>query len=326
MSLSKKVKVGLDETRILILGSQILLGFQLQGAFRPTFEALPFHARLVWVAALGFVTITIALLITPSVQHRTVEGGRDTKRIRRVIGLCAGLSLAPFALALGADLFLAVEPVLGTGPGIAAGSMTCGLALLFWYGLEALKARTIGDKERTMTGREPEHEHTSLETKVEQMLTEARVMLPGAQALLGFQLVITFSEAFEKLAFASKVTHLIALGFLAVTVIWLMAPAAFHRIVYAGEVTPEFHVLGTRFLLAASVTLALGISADLGVVVAKVVASHYAGVVAATLSLALLAGLWHVYPLVLKHRRDVGADGMRRAADMSSPAASQQMD
>lgn len=303
MSLSKKVKVGLDETRILILGSQILLGFQFQGAFRSTSEALPFSDRVVWTLALALVTLTVALLITPSVQHRMVEEGRDTKRLLGVIGRCTGLSLAPFALALGADLFLAAEPVLGRGPGAAVGLLFCGLALVFWYGLAALKARTIGKRERTMTSREPEHEHTSLETKVEQMLTEARVVLPGAQAILGFQLVITFSEAFEKLPFAWKVVHLVALGFLALTVIWLMAPAAFHRIVYAGEDTPEFHALGTRFLLAASVTLALGISADLGVVVAKIIASDQAGVVGALASLGLLVGLWHVHPTILRRRR-----------------------
>ncbi|MFC6738844.1 DUF6328 family protein [Methylobacterium tardum] len=158
-----------------------------------------------------------------------------------------------------------------------------------------------------MTSREPEHEHTSLETKIEQMLTEARVVLPGAQALLGFQLVITFSEAFEKVPFASKLVHLIALGLLALTVIWLMAPAAFHRIVYAGEDTPEFHALGSRFLLAASVTLALGISADLGVAVAKVIASDAAGVASALVTLCLLTGLWHVYPILLRRRRDAAA-------------------
>lgn len=302
MSLSKKVKVGLDETRILILGSQILLGFQFQGAFRPAFEHLPFRDRVVWVAALGLVTLTIALLITPSVQHRMVEGGRDTKRLLGVIGRYAGLSLAPFAMALGADLFLAAEPVLGLGPSATIGLATCGLALLFWYGLEAVKARGVGERERAMTRREPESEHTSLETKIEQMLTEARVILPGAQALLGFQLVITFSEAFERLPFASKVVHLVALGFLVLTVIWLMAPAAFHRIVYAGEDTPELHALGTRFLLAASVTLALGISADLGVVMGKVVNSDAAGLAAASVSLVVLSGLWHVYPLVLRAR------------------------
>lgn len=226
-------------------------------------------------------------------------------------GHYAGLSLAPFALALGADLFLAVEPVLGLGPGLAAGILFCGLALLFWYGLEALKARRVGQGERTMTSREPEHEHTPLETKIEQMLTEARVVLPGAQAFLGFQLVITFSEAFEKLALVSKVVHLVALGFLAFTVVWLMAPAAFHRIVYAGEDTPEFHTLGSRFLLAASVKLALGISADLGVVVAKVVTSEAAGIVAAIVCLALLVGLWHVHPALLRRRRLSGPASSR---------------
>lgn len=187
MSLSKKLKVGLDETRILILGSQILLGFQLQGAFRPTFEQLPFHSRVVWVATLGLITLAVALLITPSVQHRLVEEGHDTKRLLGVIRLCAGLSLAPFALALGADLFLAAEPVLGTGLAASIGIVAGLTALLFWYGLQALTARTTGEQERTMTSAEPEHEHTSLETKIEQMLTEARVMLPGAQALLGLQ-------------------------------------------------------------------------------------------------------------------------------------------
>jgi hypothetical protein len=303
MSLSKKVKAGLDETRILILGSQILLGFQLQGAFRPAFQNLPLYDRVVWVVALGLITLTIALLITPSVQHRMVEGGHDTKRLLNVIGRYAGLSLAPFALTLGADLFLAAEAVLGLGPGAAVGILVCGLALLFWYGLEALKARTVGERERTMTSREPEHEPTALATKTEQMLTEARVMLPGAQALLGFQLAITFSEAFEKLPLTAKVVHLIALGFLVLTVIWLMAPAAFHRIVYAGEDTPELHTLGTRFLLAASVTLALGISAELGVVVAKVFGSSRAGFIAAFTASGILVGLWHVYPLILRARR-----------------------
>jgi magnesium-transporting ATPase (P-type) len=307
MSLSKKLKVGLDETRILILGSQILLGFQLQGAFRPTFEQLPFHSRVVWVATLGLITLAVALLITPSIQHRLVEEGHDTKRLLGVIRLCAGLSLAPFALALGADLFLAAEPVLGTGLAASIGIVAGLTALLFWYGLQALKARTTGEQERTMTSAEPEHEHTSLETKIEQMLTEARVMLPGAQALLGFQLVIIFSETFEALPFTTKLIHLAAIGFLALTVIWLMAPAAFHRVVYAGADTPDLHRLGTRFLLAASVTLALGIAADLGVVVATILKSSAAGMVAAGMSLVVLSGLWHVYPALLRRRRSLRA-------------------
>ena len=45
MELSKKVKIALDETRMLILGAQILLGFQFRGAFSDGFDQLPTGAR-----------------------------------------------------------------------------------------------------------------------------------------------------------------------------------------------------------------------------------------------------------------------------------------
>jgi hypothetical protein len=40
-------------------------------------------------------------------------------------------------------------------------------------------------------------ETAPLHTRIEQMLTEARVILPGAQALLGFQLAIVLTDTFE---------------------------------------------------------------------------------------------------------------------------------
>src|SRR3954468_5851575 len=52
MSLSKKVKVALGETRTLILGAQILLGFKLQGVFRPVFGRLPWHDTYLDTASL----------------------------------------------------------------------------------------------------------------------------------------------------------------------------------------------------------------------------------------------------------------------------------
>jgi hypothetical protein len=39
---------------------------------------------------------------------------------------------------------------------------------------------------------------TSLKSKIEQMLTEARVIIPGGQALLGFQLIATLTKAFNE--------------------------------------------------------------------------------------------------------------------------------
>src|SRR3954465_652579 len=239
MSLSKKVKVALDETRTLILGAQILLGFQLQGVFRPVFDQLPWHDHLLDIASLLFSSLTVGLLIAPSLQHQIVDGGDSTRRIHRTIGRFASLALAPFALALAVDVLMAVERVAGLWGGIAAGVSFGGLALLFWYGLELLRKRRTGQKERAMSDREEERETTPLDQKIEQMLTETRVLLPGAQALLGFQLAITFTEAFEKLPLSSKLTHMGALGCVALTVIFLIAPAAFHRIVYQRARTPR---------------------------------------------------------------------------------------
>src|SRR4051794_1031595 len=197
---------------------------------------------------------------------------------------------------------MAVERVAGLWGGIAAGISFGGLALLFWYGLELLRKRRTGQKERAMSDREEEGETTPLDQKIEQMLTETRVLLPGAQALLGFQLAITFTEAFEKLPLSSKLAHMGALGCVALTVIFLIAPAAFHRIVYQGENAPAFHDLGSRFILAASAVLALGLATDLYVVIAKITEATWAGVAAGLGTFVVLALLWHVGPLALRHR------------------------
>src|SRR3954465_4653910 len=97
MSLSKKVKVALDETRTLILGAQILLGFQLQGVFRPVFDRLPWHDRYLDIASLLFSSLTVGLLIAPSLHHQIVDEGDSTRRIHRTIGRFASWALAPFA-------------------------------------------------------------------------------------------------------------------------------------------------------------------------------------------------------------------------------------
>ncbi len=56
---------------------------------------------------------------------------------------------------------------------------------------------------------------TDVQTKVEHVLTEARVVLPGVQALLGFQLAAVLTDAFEKLPRSSQLLHLASLGALA---------------------------------------------------------------------------------------------------------------
>src|SRR5215207_1952251 len=100
MSLNKKVKTALDETRLLILGAQVLFGFQLNGVFQEAFKDLSLSTRLVDCAGQALMTLSIGLLIAPSMQHRIVENGEDTIRIHRITGLFAGMALLPFGISL----------------------------------------------------------------------------------------------------------------------------------------------------------------------------------------------------------------------------------
>src|SRR6185312_2489668 len=313
MELSKKIKTSLGETRILILGAQILIGFQFRGVFQDGFERLPAHARYLDGVALVFMLAAAALLIAPALCHRIIAGGEDSGEIHQLISRMAAAALLPFAVSLGMSLFIGIERVAGLGAGVAAGVGFGGLALFAWYGWEFIRTESVGRKEREMTAMQRnEREKTPLHNKIEQMLTEARVILPGAQALLGFQLAIILTQSFEKLPPLSQAIHALSLGFVALTVILLMAPAAYHRIVYAGEDTAEFHRTGSILVTAATVPLALGMSTDLFVVMAKIAGTEAGGVIAA-LALVGFIALWHVYPAV--RRGLVGSTTSRSPAE-----------
>jgi hypothetical protein len=66
-------------------------------------------------------------------------------------------------------------------------------------------------------------------------------MLPGVQALLGFDLLVTFKRAFDSLTATSKGVHVAGLLCAVLTMILLMAPAAFHRITFGGEDSEAMH-------------------------------------------------------------------------------------
>ena len=205
MSLSKQVKTALDETRLLMLGAQVLFGFKLNGVFQEEFANLSLASRYVDCAGQVLMAMAIGLLVAPSMQHRIVENGEDTVRIHRITGVFAGMALLPFAVSLGLGFYIVFDHVFGMTAAFVAGSAFCLLAAMFWYGLGFSLRRK--SRKRAMQEEKP----TPLTTKIEQMLTEARIILPGAQALLGFQLTVTLTKAFGQLPeFAEAVPRRIA--------------------------------------------------------------------------------------------------------------------
>jgi hypothetical protein len=295
MKLQEKLKTALDETRLLILGAQILMGFHFNGAFQDAFDTLPISSRLLHALAFLLMALTVGLLIAPSMQHRLVEGGEDSLRMNRIATTFAGAALLPFAISLGLDLFIVFERQYGPMFALPAAGLFFLLAVFFWFGAEWFSKKT--SRESTM----PEQsEKTPLHAKVEQMLTEARVLIPGAQALFGFQLAVMLTSGFDKLPETSKLIHTGALCCIALAIILLMAPAAFHRLAYDGEDSEEFHRLGTRFIVTAALPIAAGIAGDLYVAVAKATESTSVGMTASGVGAILLLLLWYVQPLLLR--------------------------
>ena len=143
---------------------------------------------------------------------------------------------------------------------------------------------------------------TPLKDKVDQVLIEARVVLPGALALLGFQFTIILMEAFDKLPLSSKYVHLASLALIALCTILLMAPAAYHRIAESGEVSAHFERLASRLVLASMVPLALGICGDFFVVLRKVSGSVEFSIISSAIMLAIFYGLWFGYSLLQRKR------------------------
>lgn len=179
--LRQKVKSAINETRILILGSQILLGFQFHSAFRDAFDQLPARDRGADMAALALMLLAVATLIAPSAFHRIAEGGEDSGRLLRFTSLMATLALLPFSFSFGLNLLIAIDRVYGGVAAIAGGIATLGVTLFFWYGFELIRRRQVGGKERAMAEKQSlRREQTPLPVKIEQMLIEARVILPGA--------------------------------------------------------------------------------------------------------------------------------------------------
>jgi hypothetical protein len=308
---SKRVKAALGEARILALASQIVLGFQFQAPFREVFEQLPQRTQYLAAGGMMLIVAAIACLIAAVARHRIVEGGEDTRTTVETTGYLVEIALCPLAITLGIAFFIAGERIAGPTIGVPIAVAATFTALFFWYGL-GFAHRARGEKQRMAHQLSEEKVGTPLSQKIDHMLEEARLALPGAQALLGFQLTIVLTSAFTALSESLQALHAISMGLVALAVILLVTPAAYHRLVYAGEYSEAFHRMGSRLLMIALMPLGLGMAGDACVVIAKITGSMQLGALAAALALSAFAGLWFAWPLIARQQRSAELSAVQR--------------
>ena len=140
-------------------------------------------------------------------------------------------------------------------------------------------------------------EKIPLSEAVTHLLEECRMVLPGIQALFGFQLIVVFNPAFqEKLSMTERGLHLIAIGLIIVAIAMVMAPAAYHRQKDPQSVSEAFIAVATRLLLYSMFPLMIALGLEF-FLIARVITGHLVlSVLLTLLSVTIFSTLWFILP------------------------------
>ena len=145
------------------------------------------------------------------------------------------------------------------------------------------------------TGESPEQRLTR---NVNELLQELRVAQTGVQFLLAFLLAVAFTDRYERESHFVHAVHLVDVAVTALAAALLIAPAAWHRIVFREGRREALLRLGTRCAIAGLALLAVAIAGTVLLVADVVVGGVYAGVLAG--GVALVIGLlWFGVPRLL---------------------------
>lgn len=144
-------------------------------------------------------------------------------------------------------------------------------------------------------------EHEKLDAEMRNIMEEARVILPGVQALFGFQTIAVFNDRFADLDLDAKVCHIVGLAMVVITIGMIMTPAIYYR-ACVGRVTEHMARVSSLLLHRGVLPLAIGLALEMYTVL-FVVSEHRGLSGAATLAtLMLFASLWYFVPRLGRKR------------------------
>ncbi len=136
----------------------------------------------------------------------------------------------------------------------------------------------------------------SLGTQVNMIEQEARMVLPGIQALFGFQLIAVFNQGFKNnLSLGEQIIHLVALLLVAISAILVVAPAAYHRQA-KHQISVHFIELSAKFLAWAMAPLAIGTCLDIYLITNVILSSMLLSLMTTGIIFTLYAWIWFILP------------------------------
>src|SRR6266487_1063795 len=106
---------------------------------------------------------------------------------------------------------------------------------------------------------EPERDETPaerLDRNLSEMLQELRVALPGVQVLFAFLLTVPFSQGLTRMTQFERILYLIVLLATAMATFMLIAPTAYHRILFRQGRKAEIVTFANRMVIVGLAFLA----------------------------------------------------------------------
>lgn len=139
---AEKITQILEETRVVIPGTEVFLAFQLGAFFTETFQNLSLEYKLVHVASFVLVTVSILMLVSIAPYHRIREQGKNTGRTLWYANYMLLTSMFVTATGISVDIWLVCAMALSPRPAwsIAVGIWT--LAMILWFVLPYYRRET----------------------------------------------------------------------------------------------------------------------------------------------------------------------------------------
>jgi hypothetical protein len=159
----------------------------------------------------------------------------------------------------------------------------------------------------------PTREELSLNDAASHLLEECRTVIPGMQALFGFQLIVVFNATFsEKLSAGEQRLHIMAIGLVVVAIALLMAPAALHRRTEPMAISQRFINVSSRLLMWSMVPLVAGTCIDVFLVARLGLGDRTTALLLATAMFGVFVLLWVVLPMSRRLQNALGATSRKR--------------
>jgi hypothetical protein len=130
----------LQGIRIVLPGTQALMGFQFIAIFNPVFQGLSSGLQDLHFATLILTILCSIFLIAPVAFQQIGEGGSATKRFLQYTRkmLCAAMLF--LILAISGDVYVAAKAIgMDTEPAVAIAAMLFGAGILLWFGYAFLR-------------------------------------------------------------------------------------------------------------------------------------------------------------------------------------------